>query len=182
LPPKRTLPLYGLVQALHKRNGALPVQKPRHLASAAGRGRDSGDFGSRSPGSPNPFLAPAGVALEDRRDQIDKPSMAYWRDLPRGSLANRSTGRVRVARRVGDVANEVVKGIPEAALILYETTVRAVVSGHAVVPLLDLSGLDRDRSHWLRSQREFSRSGSELHTLSLTIAIYSRSRECHQWQ
>jgi hypothetical protein len=92
LPPKRTLPLYGLVQALHKRNGALPVQKPRHLASAAGRGRDSGDFGSRSPGSPNPFLAPAGVALEDRRDQIDKPSMAYWRDLPRGSLANRSTG------------------------------------------------------------------------------------------
>src|SRR5438309_10405877 len=35
--------------------------------SAAGRGRDSLDFGSRSLGSPNPFLAPAGVALEDRR-------------------------------------------------------------------------------------------------------------------
>ena len=28
--------------------------------SAAGRGRDSLDFGSRSLGSPNPFLAPAG--------------------------------------------------------------------------------------------------------------------------
>jgi len=31
-------------------------------------------------GSPNPFLAPAGVAPEDRWDQIDKPSIAYWRD------------------------------------------------------------------------------------------------------
>src|SRR2546428_10001884 len=34
--------------------------------SAAGRGRDNPDFGSRSLGSPNPFLAPV------RQDQIDK--------------------------------------------------------------------------------------------------------------
>src|SRR6266436_10413592 len=48
--------------------------------SAAGRGRVSVDFGCRSLGSANPFLAPAGVAHEDRQDQIDKPSIAYWRD------------------------------------------------------------------------------------------------------
>jgi hypothetical protein len=41
--------------------------------SAASRTRDSVDFGSRSLGSPNPFLAPAGVAAhEDRQDQIDR--------------------------------------------------------------------------------------------------------------
>jgi hypothetical protein len=27
-----------------------------------------------------PFLAAARAALEDRRDQTDKPSIAYWRD------------------------------------------------------------------------------------------------------
>jgi len=35
--------------------------------SAAGRGRDSRDFGSRSLGSANPFLAPAGLAREEPR-------------------------------------------------------------------------------------------------------------------
>src|SRR5258707_9247638 len=47
--------------------------------SVVGRGRDSVDFGCWSLGSANPFLAPAGVAHEDRPDQIDKPSIAYWR-------------------------------------------------------------------------------------------------------
>jgi ParB-like chromosome segregation protein Spo0J len=31
-------------------------------------------------GSANPFLAPGCVAHEDRQVQIDKPSIAYWRD------------------------------------------------------------------------------------------------------
>ena len=72
--------------------------------SAAGRDRDSVDFGSRSLGSANPFLAPAGVAHEDRQVQIDKPNIAYWRDhsagasrrrvtpIPRGEIAPELTG------------------------------------------------------------------------------------------
>src|SRR5258708_30057787 len=52
--------------------------------SVAGRGHDSVDFGCRSLGSANPFLAPGGVAHEDRQVQIDKPSIAYWRDHSAG--------------------------------------------------------------------------------------------------
>src|SRR5258708_24339823 len=57
--------------------------------SVAGRGRDIVDFGYRSLGSANPFLAPAGVAHEDRQDQIDKPSIAYWRDHSAGASRRR---------------------------------------------------------------------------------------------
>src|SRR5439155_20518029 len=60
--------------------------------SVAGRGRDSVDFGCRSLGSANPFLArPAGVAHEDRQVQIDKPSVAYWRDHSAGASRRRVT-------------------------------------------------------------------------------------------
>ena len=44
--------------------------------SVVNRGRDSVDFGCRSLDSANPFLAPAGVAHEDRQDQIDKEHRA----------------------------------------------------------------------------------------------------------
>src|ERR1700730_4729106 len=61
--------------------------------SVAGRGRDSVDFGCRSLGSANPFLArPAGVAHEDRQIQIDKPSIAYWRGH---SISRTSAGDTR---------------------------------------------------------------------------------------
>jgi hypothetical protein len=66
--------------------------------SAARRGRDSLDFGSRSLGSPNPFLAPAGVALEDRRGQIDKPSIAYWHHHSAGASRRRVTPMPRGSR------------------------------------------------------------------------------------
>src|SRR6267143_6067703 len=66
--------------------------------SVAGRGRDIVDFGCRSLGSANPFLAPAGVAHEDRQDQIDKPSIAYWRDHSAGASRRRVTLMPRGSR------------------------------------------------------------------------------------
>src|SRR6266576_276055 len=60
--------------------------------SAAGRGRDSLDFGSGSLGSPNPFLVPV------RQDQIDKPSIAYWRDHSAGASRRRVTPMPRGSR------------------------------------------------------------------------------------
>src|SRR5260221_3799921 len=59
--------------------------------SVAGRGHDSVDFGCRSLGSANPFLAPGGVAHEDRQVQIDKPSIAYWRDHSAGATGGYGT-------------------------------------------------------------------------------------------
>ena len=60
--------------------------------SVAGRGRDSLDFGSRSLGCPNPFLA------QVRQDQIDKPSIAYWRDHSAGASRRRVTPMPRGSR------------------------------------------------------------------------------------
>src|SRR5258708_20464926 len=59
--------------------------------SVAGRGHDSVDFGRRSLGSANPFLAPGGVAHEDRTVQIDKPSISYCLDHPPDALPPHST-------------------------------------------------------------------------------------------
>src|SRR5260221_6024319 len=59
--------------------------------TVAGRGHDSVDFGCRSLGSANPFLAPGGVAHEDRQVQIDKPSIAYWRDHSAGATGGYGT-------------------------------------------------------------------------------------------
>src|SRR5437899_8213629 len=66
--------------------------------SVAGRGRYSVNFGCRSLGSANPFLAPAGVAHEDRQVQIDKPSIAYWRDHSAGASRRRVTPMPRGSR------------------------------------------------------------------------------------
>src|SRR6266446_6861231 len=49
-------------------------------------------------GSANPFLARDGVAHEDRQVQIDKPSIAYWRDHAAGASRRRVTPMPRGSR------------------------------------------------------------------------------------
>jgi hypothetical protein len=66
--------------------------------SAAGQARDSVDFGIQSLRSPNPFLAPTRDAHANRHDQVNKPSIAYWRDHSAGASRRRVTPMPRGSR------------------------------------------------------------------------------------